>query len=67
MLSFKICIYKKASNINHAQKSKMNLIEMYNSQARLVQFKDQRKLKTCLIVSIELSVNENALKRLKYK
>ena len=67
MLSFKKCNYKKASNINHAQKSKMNRIEMYNSQTRLVQFKDQRKLKICLIVSIELSVNENALKRLKYK
>ena len=45
----------------------MNRIEMYNLQTRLVEFKDQKKLKMCLIVSIELSVNENALKGLKYK
>ena len=45
----------------------MNWTEMYNLQARLVQFKDQQKLKTYLIVTIELFVNGNALKDLKYK
>ena len=39
---------------------------MYNLQTRLVQFKDQKKLKAYLIVRIELSANENALKGLKY-
>ena len=42
----------------------MNRIGMYDLQTRLVQFKDQKKLKTYLIVRIELSVNENALKDL---
>ena len=41
-----------------AQKSKMVRIEMYNLQTRLVQFKDQKKLKMYLIVRIELSLNE---------
>ena len=45
----------------------MNRIEMYNLQTRFVQFKEQKKIKTYLIVRIELSVNENALKGLKYK
>ena len=36
----------------------MNRTEMYNLQTRPVQFKDQNKLKTYLIVRIELSVNE---------
>ena len=58
---------KKFSNINTAQKSKMKRIEMYNLQTRLVKFKDQKKLKTYLIVRIELSENENALKGLKHK
>ena len=57
---------QKTSNINTAQKSMMNRIEMYNLQIRLVQFKDQKKQKTYLIVRIELSVNEYALKGLKY-
>ena len=51
---------QKLSNINTAQKSKINQIEMYKLQTSLVQFKDQKKLKTCLIVRIELSVNEHA-------
>ena len=38
---------------------------MYNLQIRLVQFKDQKKLKTFLINRIELSINKNALKDLK--
>ena len=58
---------QKLSNINTAQKSKMNQIEMYKLQTSLVQFKDQKKLKTYLIVRIKLSVNEHALKGLKYK
>ena len=37
-------------------------IEMYNLQTRLLQFKDQKKLKMYLIVRIELSSNENTLK-----
>ena len=45
----------------------MNWIEMYNLQTRLVQFKDLKKQKPYLTVSIELSVNKNALKGLKYK
>ena len=45
----------------------MNRIEMYNLQTKLVQFKDQKKLKTYLIVRIELFVHEYALKGLKYK
>ena len=44
----------------------MNRIEMYNLQIKLAQFKDQKKQKTNLIVRIELSVNEYALKGLKY-
>ena len=36
---------KKTSNINTAQKFKMVQIEMYYSQTRLVQFKDQKKAK----------------------
>ena len=51
---------QKLSNINTAQKSKMNQIEMYKLQTSLVQFKDQKKLKTYLIFRIELSVNEHA-------
>ena len=45
----------------------MDWTDIYNLQTRFVQFKDQKKLKSCLIVSIELSLNENALKGLKYK
>ena len=45
----------------------MNKIEMYNLQTRLVQLKDQKKLKTYLIVRTELSVNENKVKGLKYE
>ena len=45
----------------------MNRIKMYNLQTRPVEFKDLKELKMCLIVSIELSVNENALKGLKCK
>ena len=33
--------------------------EMYNLQTRLVQFKDQKKLKIYIIVRTELSINEN--------
>ena len=40
-------------------------IETYNLQTRLVQFKDQKKLKMYLIVRIELSLNESTLKGLK--
>ena len=58
---------QKLSNINTYQKSKMNWIELYNLQNRLVQIKDQKKLKTYLIVRIKLPVNENELKCLKYK
>ena len=54
---------QKTSNINNAQKSKMVRIGMYNLQTRLLQFKDQKKLKMYLI----LSVNENTLKSLKHK
>ena len=53
---------QKTSNINTVQKSKMNRIGMYKFQNRLVQFKDQKRLKMYLIVTIELSVIENALK-----
>ena len=42
-------------------------IEMYNLKTILTQFKDQKKLKTYLIVRIELSLNENMLKGLKYE
>ena len=42
-------------------------IEMYNLKTILIQFKDQKKLKTYLIVRIELSLNENMFKGLKYK
>ena len=45
----------------------MNKIEMYNLQTRLVQLKDEKKLKTYLIVRTELSVNENKVKGLKYE
>ena len=45
----------------------MNKIEMYNLQTRLVQLNDHKKLKTYLIVRIELSVNENKVKGLKYE
>ena len=48
-----------------AQKSKMVRIEIYILQTRLVQFKDQKKLKMYLIVRTELSLNENTLKGLK--
>ena len=40
----------------------MNRIGMYKFQNRLVQFKDQKRLKMYLIVTIELSVIDNALK-----
>ena len=33
--------------------------EMYNFQTRLVQFKDEKKLKIYIIVRIELSINKN--------
>ena len=39
---------------------------MYNLQTRLVQFKDQKKLKTS-IVRTELFLNANKLNGLKYK
>ena len=55
----------ETSNINTNQKPKMNRIEMYNLQTRLVQFKDQKKLKTFLINRIEHSINKNALEDLK--
>ena len=43
-------------------------IEIFNLQTRLVQFKDpKKKVKTYLIVRIELSINENTLKGLKHK
>ena len=45
----------------------MNQIEMHNLQTIVVQFEDQKYLKTYLIVRIELSVIENALKGLKHK
>ena len=51
----------KTSNINTAQKSKMVRIELHNLQTRLAQFKDQKKLKMYLIVSIEPSLYENRL------
>ena len=40
---------------------------MYNLQTKLVQFKDQKKLKAYLIARIELFVQEYALKGLQYK
>ena len=40
---------------------------MYNLQTRIVQFKDQKTLKTYLIVRTELTVNENKLNSRKYK
>ena len=58
---------QKLFNTITDQKSKMNWIELYNLQTRLVQIKDQKKLKTYLIVRIKLPVNENELKGLKYK
>ena len=58
---------QKLFNIITDQKSKMNWVELYNLQTRLVQIKDQKKLKTYLIVRIKLPVNENELKGLKYK
>ena len=42
-------------------------IERYNLQTSLVQFKYQKKLKTYLIVKIELSLNENKLNGHKYR
>ena len=42
-------------------------IEMYNLHTRLVQFKDQKKLKTYSVVKIELSLSENKLNGRKYK
>ena len=36
-------------------------IAMYNLHTRLVQFKDQKKLKTYSLVKTELSINENKL------
>ena len=58
---------QKLFNIITDQKSKMNWVELYNLQTRLVQIKDQKKLKTYLIVRIKLPLNENELKGLKYK
>ena len=55
----------KTSYISAAQKSKMVRTEMYILQTRLS--KDQNKLKTYLIVRIELSLNENKLTSGKYK
>ena len=40
--------YKKISNINTAQKSKMIRIEMYNLQTKFALFKDQKKAKNVL-------------------
>ena len=60
-------LLQKTSNINTAQKSKMVRTEMYNLRTRLAQFKDQKKLKTYLIVRIELTSNENKLNGRKYK
>ena len=57
----------KTSNINTAKKSKMVRIEMHNLQTNLVQYEDQKKLKTYAIVKIELSLNENKLNSHKYK
>ena len=60
--------YATIRNINTAQKLKMVGIEMYILQTRLVQFKYQEKLKTYLIVRIELFLIENNLKQFhKYK
>ena len=60
--------YATIKNINTAQKLKMVGIEMYILQTRLVQFKYQEKLKTYLIVRIELFLIENNLKQFhKYK
>ena len=42
-------------------------IEMYNLQTRLLQVKDQKKLKTYLIVRNEFYLNENKLNGDKYK
>ena len=42
-------------------------IEIYNLQTSIVQFKYQKKLKTYLIVKIELSLNENKLNGHKYR
>ena len=64
MSKIKVLI-QKISNINTAQKSRM--IWINNLQTRLVQFKDQKKLKTYLIVTIELSLNKNELNGSKYK
>ena len=60
--------YATIKNINPAQNLKMVGIEMYILQTRLVQFKYQEKLKTYLIVRIELFLIENNLKQFhKYK
>ena len=60
--------YATIKNINTDQKLKMVGIEMYILQTRLVQFKYQEKLKTYLIVRIELFLIENNLKQFhKYK
>ena len=57
---------KKSPISTLLKKSKMVRIEMYNLQTRLVQFKDQKKLKTS-IVRTELFLNANKLNGLKYK
>ena len=57
---------KKSPISTLPKKSKMVRIEMYNLQTRLVQFKDQKKLKTS-IVRTELFLNANKLNGLKYK
>ena len=60
-LPFKTCHYKKLSISTLLKKSKMVRIEMYNLQTRLVQFKDQKKLKMYSMVKIDLFLNENKL------
>ena len=57
---------KKSPISTLPKKSKMVRFEMYNLQTRLVQFKDQKKLKTS-IVRTELFLNANKLNGLKYK
>ena len=39
---------QKTSNINPAQKSKMDRIEMYHFQTKFVQFKEQKKTQNVL-------------------
>ena len=42
-------------------------IEMYNLQTKLVQFKDQKKLKMYSVVKIDFFLNENKLSNHKSK